>query len=479
MSRMTVRKMDTGKVIQRSLQSLSLFAILSGTPLLGVAQEAPKVANPDWALPKPLPVVTQNTPSSTSEKPLELFAEPDPFATTPAKAAGVAPAQNEVSRPAPGVPSVGFSTELKPATAIPVRRVPEFRLPGQSDSVQGERSRELAEPLPLAAPQNLEVRRPLEVQQGEMQRPVVRPSVRQDEFLTPVVNNEPSPQPGGLPAQFPESEIGQPEQLRMSPPAGSVFDLPEKPISPAEPSIPAFPADSAQIPPINSPVPEPVQLPERDDSFSGNAFEQTTSRPVNESFPAREPSRPSGTSQFNYDPPTGEPGLLEPATTRTPTPATVKNAEEVHEVQPGENFWTISRQHYGTARYFAALAEYNKHRIPRPDRMKPGMFVLIPQEELLIQRFPTIAGIVDSQPSPESLLPAGFFIGNDGQPYYRIGKGDTLTEIAELHLGRTARWSQIVGMNRDILRDGNTLKIGMVLRLPHDASQVRLAPAVD
>jgi len=81
------------------------------------------------------------------------------------------------------------------------------------------------------------------------------------------------------------------------------------------------------------------------------------------------------------------------------------------------------------------------------------------------------------RPSPESLLPSGFFIGPNGQPLFRIGKGDTLTDIAEKHLGRTARWTQVVGMNRNLLKDGNTLKIGMVLQLPHDASQVALAPA--
>jgi nucleoid-associated protein YgaU len=53
-----------------------------------------------------------------------------------------------------------------------------------------------------------------------------------------------------------------------------------------------------------------------------------------------------------------------------------------------------------------------------------------------------------------------------------VGKNDTLTGIAARHLGRSSRWVQVLGMNRDQLKDGNSLKIGMVLKLPQDASQV-------
>ena len=41
----------------------------------------------------------------------------------------------------------------------------------------------------------------------------------------------------------------------------------------------------------------------------------------------------------------------------------------------------------------------------------------------------------------------------------------TLSDIAKTHLGRTARWVQILEINRNVLRDEKQLKIGMVLRL--------------
>ena len=57
---------------------------------------------------------------------------------------------------------------------------------------------------------------------------------------------------------------------------------------------------------------------------------------------------------------------------------------------------------------------------------------------------------------------------------YRIASEDTLSDIAQRHLGRSSRWVQIFEMNRDVLKDGNTLKVGALLRLPADASRVEM-----
>ena len=163
-----------------------------------------------------------------------------------------------------------------------------------------------------------------------------------------------------------------------------------------------------------------------------------------------------------------------PAFDPTPEPVT----ETIHEVLAGESYWTISKQHYGAGRFFAALAEYNRHRIPRPERMKPGMVVLVPDAAVLHEKFPKLTGPADEGTSAGSAhaYRTGFFVDQSGQPMYRISKGDTLGEIAQKHLGRSSRWIQIYGMNREILRNANTLKLGTVLRLPRDASQVVLAP---
>ncbi len=144
----------------------------------------------------------------------------------------------------------------------------------------------------------------------------------------------------------------------------------------------------------------------------------------------------------------------------------------VYEVQPNDNFWRISSKQYGTAKYYMALARVNVDRIPDPTKLRPGMKVLTPTPETLEARFPDLfpnraaAAVAEGQ--------AGFHYGPDGRPMYRIGESDTLGTIARDHLGRTSRWIQIYEMNRDRVKSPQELQVGAVLKLPLDASAVRV-----
>ncbi len=158
--------------------------------------------------------------------------------------------------------------------------------------------------------------------------------------------------------------------------------------------------------------------------------------------------------------------------------------DRVHTVRPNDNYWAISKAHYGTIRYFAALAEYNSERIPDPRKMRPGMKVLIPPTEVLESRYPKMfrgmrssgsAGRRDAVGGQLSEV-VGFFVSREGNPMYRVGKGDTLSSISQAHLGRASRAHEIYQLNRDRLTTPDKLKLGMVLRLPRDASQIALSP---
>ncbi|MFM8477167.1 MAG: LysM peptidoglycan-binding domain-containing protein [Planctomycetaceae bacterium] len=141
-------------------------------------------------------------------------------------------------------------------------------------------------------------------------------------------------------------------------------------------------------------------------------------------------------------------------------------------VQNGENYSKISKRVYGTTRYFSALAVFNQHRIPNPNSMRPGMIVLTPDAKLLEERYPQL--FIDRQPKVEQ--PAGFLLLDDGSPAYRVGARETLSEISERFLGRSTRWVEIYELNRSVLADPNTLKPGLVLALPEDATEVQLVP---
>lgn len=159
-----------------------------------------------------------------------------------------------------------------------------------------------------------------------------------------------------------------------------------------------------------------------------------------------------------------------------------EGTEGVYKVQPADSYWTISRKAYGTSRYFMALAELNKTRIPDPTKMKPGMIVQTPSRAVLESQYaallpkgtalPATAG--EAKAAPKSGT-TGLTFTQDGRPVYRTGEKDTLESIAASHLGRASRWRQILEMNRDKLSDPNRLKVGTELELPPDASNVALS----
>lgn len=49
-----------------------------------------------------------------------------------------------------------------------------------------------------------------------------------------------------------------------------------------------------------------------------------------------------------------------------------------HEVQPGENLWAISKQHYGTGARWQEIYEANQDLLRNPDAVRAGMLLRIP-----------------------------------------------------------------------------------------------------
>jgi nucleoid-associated protein YgaU len=178
-------------------------------------------------------------------------------------------------------------------------------------------------------------------------------------------------------------------------------------------------------------------------------------------------------------------------------------------IKDGDSYWNISKKVYGTAKYFQVLADYNRRTIADPQKMKAGVAIETPPASILLQRMKTVrrtaptglAGRVEpsgragsaslsasASSAAESVVvsrretkpaePSGILFTQQGYPLYRIGETDTLTSIASDHLGRASRWQQVYNMNRDQLQSPDKLQIGMLLKLPADASRVPLVDHV-
>ena len=265
----------------------------------------------------------------------------------------------------------------------------------------------------------------------------------------------PPPAPAVSPADSPEAQVG----IAQSEPAPVQLDQFMRPVEQA---------DATATPEGNGPEPVAGVLPEPQPAS------------IVQGIPANAQRRlPAASDDWFIDPSAStSPAASMPPSSPIPPSSNLpdlvaRTPAHAYEVRANDNFWTISRSQYGTARYFVALARFNAHRIPDATLMRPGMKVLIPQRQVLEASYPDLfAGLHSASPAAKG--PAGFFVGPSGEPMYRVDSNDTLGEVARKHLGRTSRWTQIYEMNRDVLSSPDALKIGVTLKLPADASRVRI-----
>ena len=324
----------------------------------------------------------------------------------------------------------------------------------------------------------------------------------------------PSPEPSvvekspSLPPESSAQETFDPFQ-QSGPLASETAAAPQKVVAPSEKAEPfgylAPPArDEPAIakaparPPTPTTVVEPPAWPFRESANTqANSAEslpaQTTETkmtaspfdaPQSKAMPrANESSSPAGLppNPFSFDAADSRPI----ADSLLPGHPAIGEREIV--VTPSDSFWSISEREYGSARYFNALAKYNKDRVEAADKLRSGMKIKIPPPEVLEDEHPesfrtstspkaAISPISGTSAEGDAMPPAGLFADERQQPRYRVGERETLSSIAQQVLGRSSRWTELYDLNRDQLKSPSALKIGTVLKLPPDAGRVTVSP---
>lgn len=151
-----------------------------------------------------------------------------------------------------------------------------------------------------------------------------------------------------------------------------------------------------------------------------------------------------------------------------------------YEVQPNDNYWVISKRLYGSGAYFKALAEHNRKRVPREDRLDVGEVISAPGVIELERMYPGLC----PKPSRRETVRRRASAVSTRTPYAGgrtcvVEEGDTLFDIARYVLGKASRWVEIHQLNRDLIGDDpDYLTPGMQLLLPDEdpASRVTQRP---
>jgi nucleoid-associated protein YgaU len=142
--------------------------------------------------------------------------------------------------------------------------------------------------------------------------------------------------------------------------------------------------------------------------------------------------------------------------------------DSTYEVQPNDSYWTISERVYGSGAYFRALAEQNRGKAARPDRLSPGLVISTPPVTRLEKDYPDLCPRPNRREAMRNRAAIATMASTaGGGRTYVVQEGDTLSSIARNELGKVSRWADIYQLNRETLgKDYDYLTPGMRLVLP-------------
>lgn len=134
-----------------------------------------------------------------------------------------------------------------------------------------------------------------------------------------------------------------------------------------------------------------------------------------------------------------------------PEPGVIPPTFRVYVTQQGDTLQRIASRFYHSTASWRVIAKANP--TVDPNRLGPGIELLIPVDPTNIQGKPTDEAEANAPPPPPE----------PEYTEYVVQRGDTLSEIAQALYGHATMWQRIVdanpGINPDRLRPGTTLKI--------------------
>ena len=273
---------------------------------------------------------------------------------------------------------------------------------------------------------------------------------------------EPEPQPAAQPQPQPVAIARQQPMQQPVDPFGmedDIFGNEPAPVPASAPIEPARVAVTSQPEPFRDIVRSSVQQP---DAFEDNPVNFEPEPVRRETFdPQPAPSRPE-----RYD--------RDRRTDRVVSQPVPAGNVDYYTIREADTYWSISKKVYRTSRYYRALAKHNEKVIPDPRRMRPGTRLEIPSTTELERLYPRMLPGVRTASATriDTRQPSGLYIDSNSRPVYRVGSADSLSRVAQRHLGRASRWTEIYDMNRDKLASPTSIRPGMLLAMPTDASQV-------
>ncbi|MEQ8844621.1 MAG: LysM domain-containing protein [Phycisphaerales bacterium] len=142
-------------------------------------------------------------------------------------------------------------------------------------------------------------------------------------------------------------------------------------------------------------------------------------------------------------------------------PASTAPVVVQHHVQPNESLYKIAEEYYGDGNAWRRIVSDNPGRVGENGSVREGVTLRILDPKRGVGTPASQADVAAAEPSRERRsAPTG------GALTYTVQSGDTLGEISQKLLGTVRRQHELIALNKDVLKDPDRLRAGMVLRLP-------------
>lgn len=144
----------------------------------------------------------------------------------------------------------------------------------------------------------------------------------------------------------------------------------------------------------------------------------------------------------------------------------------VHYVKEGESLWQIAHRYYDNGEYWQTIARANPKAVLPSGGVRQGVRLVIPNKAGLVNAAVVSTGRAASiQPSSTDTQTPPVIETTTPDPRVSRGVitvrgGDTLSGLAQAHLGSSGRWRELYEANRDQLDQPHEVYVGMKLRLP-------------
>lgn len=129
-------------------------------------------------------------------------------------------------------------------------------------------------------------------------------------------------------------------------------------------------------------------------------------------------------------------------------------------VKRGQTLYGICEEHYGDGELWRKVVVHNPGRISAEGHVREGNRIFLPGRSTLGLPAEERRREEQSHPSTEGQLRLA------SQRTYTVKRDDVLSRIAQEQLGTVRRQGEIIALNRDVIRDADDIRAGMVLKLP-------------